>query len=217
MKDWNEVKNNKELLKQVEKLVDKAADYYYDDFPDEICEKLNELTGNDWESKAYVDRCCEYWETPWHLKQVVFALFHDGVLPEINEFELNIVKTSETIDMSGLEIRHALCTGKYGEEFRNKFEDLPLKEIVEWFTDTFSGWSMECEEKPDKVTADHIEYGKTTCIFTCNDDLEYPLDKFVGVSVSNDRTAFVWGDDLSDDEKTSIKAFFVSIGCRFID
>ena len=73
MKDWDKVKNNKELLKQVEKLVDKAADYYYDDFPDEICEQLNELTGNNWESRAYVDRCCEYWETPWHLKQIVFV------------------------------------------------------------------------------------------------------------------------------------------------
>ena len=138
MKDWNIVKNNKELLKQVEKLVDMAADYYYDDFPNELCEQFNELTGNNWESKAYVDYCCQYWESPWHLKQIVFALFHDGVLPEVNELELNIVKTSETIDMPGLEIRHALCKGKYGEEFRNKFEDLPQKEIVDWFTVTFS-------------------------------------------------------------------------------
>ena len=109
------------------------------------------------------------------------------------------------------------CTGKYGEEFRNKFEDLPQKEIADWFKNTFSGWSMKCEEKPDKVTADRIEYGKTTYIFTCNDDLEYPLDKLLGVSISNDRTAFVWGEDLSDDENTSIKSFFVSIGCKFID
>ena len=52
------------------------------------------------------------------------------------------------------------CTGKYGEEFRNKFEDLPQKEIADWFKNTFSGWSMKCEEKPDKVTADRIEYGR---------------------------------------------------------
>lgn len=217
MKDWNIVKHNKELLKQVEKLVDMAAEYYYDDFPDEICEQLNELTGNNWESKAYVDRCCEYWESPWHLKQVVFALFHDGVMPEINDFRLNIVKTSETIDLPGLEIRHALCTGKYGDEFRNKFEDLPQKEITDWFTNTFSGWNIEHKEEPDKVTKDGIEYGETTYLFTCNDDQEYPLDKRVGVSVSNDRTAFVWGEDLSDEEKNNIKNFFASIGCRFID
>ena len=216
MKDWNEVKKDKELLRKVEDLVNEAGDYY-DDLPEDICNKLNELTGNNWEPISYGERCSEWWESPWSLEQVVYALFHDGEFPDKNKFELNIVKTSETIDMPGLEIRHALCTGKYGEEFRNKFEDFPQKEIADWFKNTFSGWSMKCEEKSDKVTADRIEYGKTTYIFTCNDDLEYPLDKFLGISISNDRTAFVWGEDLSDDEKTSIKSFFVSIGCKFID
>ena len=69
------------------------------------------------------------------------------------------------------------CTGKYGEEFQNKIEDLPQKEIADWFKNTFSGWSMKCEEKPDKVTADRIEYGKTTYIFTCNDDCLSMLGK----------------------------------------
>ena len=36
MKNWDEIKNNKELLKQVEKLVNKAADFNYDDFPEDI-------------------------------------------------------------------------------------------------------------------------------------------------------------------------------------
>ena len=76
---------------------------------------------------------------------------------------------------------------------------------------------MKHKEKPDKMTKSGIEYGKTTFTFTCNDDQEYPLDKLVGVSVSNDRTAFVWGEDLSDEEKNIIKSFFVSIGCKSID
>ena len=217
MKNWDEVKNNKELLKQVEKLVNKAADFNYEDFPEDICTQLNELTGNNWESDAYVDCCFEYWESPWNLRQTVYALFHDGEKPDINEFKLHIVKTSEVIDMPGLEIRHALCTGKYGDEFRNKFEDLPQTEILDWFTGTFSGWSIKRKEKPDKTTSDRIEYGNISCIFTCEEELEYPLDKFVGVTVGNDRTAFVWGEDLSDEEKEKVKNYFVSIGCRFID
>ena len=116
-----------------------------------------------------------------------------------------------------MEIRHALCTGKYGEEFRNKFEDLPEKEIFDWFANTFSGWRVQRREEADKVAADRIEYGRTRCIYYCEEDMEYPLDKFVGVIVSHDRTAFVWGEDLSDEEKNSITDFFIKLGCKFID
>ena len=48
MKDWNEVKKDKDLLAKVEHLVNEAGDYY-DDLPEEICDQLNELIGNDWE------------------------------------------------------------------------------------------------------------------------------------------------------------------------
>ena len=34
MKNWDEIKNDKELLKKAEALVNKASDYY-DDLPDE--------------------------------------------------------------------------------------------------------------------------------------------------------------------------------------
>ncbi|MBR3058256.1 MAG: hypothetical protein IKG93_09870 [Clostridiales bacterium] len=216
MKNWDEIKNDKELLKKAEALVNKASDYY-DDLPDEICEQLNEITGNNWDPGDYGQYCFEWWEGPWHLKQVVYGLFHDGEMPDKNGFNLHIVKTTEKIDMPGLEIRHALCTGKLGEEFRNKFDDLPEKEIIDWFTNVFSGWRKKCKEDPDEVSSKRIEYGEITCIFSCEEDLEYPLDKFVGVSVSHDRTAFVWGEDLSDDEKTKIKDFFLGIGCTFID
>lgn len=216
MKNWDEIKNNKELLKKAEALVEEAADYY-DDMPDELCKQLNEITGNNWDPNDYGQYCFEYWEGPWNLKQVVYGLFHEGKMPDKNEFELDIVKTDEEINMSKVEIGHALCTGALGEEFRNKFFNLPEKEIIDWFTDAFSGWRKKCEEKPDKVTSKRIEYGEITCIFHCEEDLEYPLDKFVGVSVRHDRTAFVWGEDLSDDEKTRIKDFFVGIGCTFLD
>ena len=216
MKNWDEVKKDKELLKKAEELVEEAADYY-DDMPQELCDKLNEITGNDWEPGDYGQYCFEWWETPWNLRQVVYGLFHGGKMPELNDFDLNIIKTSEKIDLPGLEIRHLLGTGKGGEEFRNKFEDLPEKEIIDWFTGAFSGWRPELKEKPDKFTAERIEYGEIRCIYYCEEELEYPLDKYVGVRVSHARTAFVWGNDLSDEEKQRIKDFFIGLGCTFID
>lgn len=216
MKDWNEVKNDSELLKKTEKLVDEAAEYF-DDLPEELCEQLNELTGNNWKPDDYSQCCAEYWESPWNRRQVVYALFHGGEMPEKNTFEKSIIKTNEMIGLPGLEIRHALCTGKYGEEFRNEFEDLPEKKIFDWFANFFSGWEEKWKEKADKVIADRIEYGETQCIYYCKEDLEYPLDKFVGVRVSHDRTAFVWGEDLSDEEKNGITDFFIKLGCKFID
>ena len=101
---WCYIKNDKELLRKAEELVDEAAEYF-DDLPEEICEQLNELTENNWEPDDYAQYCSEYWETPWNLRQVVYALFHGGKMPEKNEFKKNIVKTNEKIDVPGLEIR----------------------------------------------------------------------------------------------------------------
>ena len=87
MKDWNRVKKDKELLRKVEYLVNEAGDYY-DDLPEDICNELNELTGNNWEPISYGERCSEWWESPWNLEQVVYALFHDGEFPDRNDTEL---------------------------------------------------------------------------------------------------------------------------------
>ena len=87
MKVWDEVKKDKELISKVEDLVNDAGEYF-DNLPDEICCQLNELTGNDWKPEVYGEYCAYWWETPWNLKQVVYALFHDGEFPDRNEIEL---------------------------------------------------------------------------------------------------------------------------------
>ena len=216
MKNWDDVKNDRELLEKVGKLVDKVAEYS-DNLPKKLCKQLNELTGNNWEPVEYSKYCAKYWITPWNRREIVYALFHDGKMPEKNQYRKSIVKTNEKLDLRGIKIRYALCTGAYGEEFRNKFEDLPEKEIFKWFASTFSGWRKEWQEKEDKVTAERIEYGYTTCTYSCLEKLEFPFDRFVGVTVSHDRTALVWGEGLSDDEKNSITDFFIKLGCKFID
>ena len=84
MKDWNEVKKDKELLMKVENLVNEAGDYF-DNLPADICNQLNELTGNNWDLETNCEYCAEWWESPWNLNQVVYALFHDGEFPDKND------------------------------------------------------------------------------------------------------------------------------------
>ncbi len=59
MKNWDEVKKDKDLLKKAEELVEEAADYY-DDMPQDLCDKLNEITENNWEPEDYGQYCFEW-------------------------------------------------------------------------------------------------------------------------------------------------------------
>ncbi len=91
MLDWNKVKNDKTLLKKVEKMVDDASLIHYD-FPDDIRDELNHLTGNEWSGDDYINYCSEYWESLYSLEAVVYALFHDGEYPHIVENKLNFIR-----------------------------------------------------------------------------------------------------------------------------
>ena len=51
---------DKEKIKRVEQLVDEAAEEY-DEFPQEICDELNNITGNDWSGEEYLEYCAGYW------------------------------------------------------------------------------------------------------------------------------------------------------------
>lgn len=116
MLDWNEVKQDKELLKRVESLVESVCDTFFD-FPQDVCDELNKLTGNNWNGEEYINYCAEYWSSKT-LEQTVWALFHNGDLPDLNEFEIKIKSTSE---------------------------DLPREEIFIWFTEYFhTDWEIEC-------------------------------------------------------------------------
>ena len=80
MLDWKNVVKNRELLSRVEELVEKVT-YTFHDFPQEICDELNQLTENNWIGDNYIEYCAEYWESWWTLEEVVFALFHNGDYP----------------------------------------------------------------------------------------------------------------------------------------
>lgn len=76
MFDWNEINS----IIRVADLINEVADEF-DEIPKEIVDELNSLTGNSWDSEAYMEYCCEYYESPNSLADVVYALFHDGELP----------------------------------------------------------------------------------------------------------------------------------------
>ncbi len=62
MLDWNKVKKDKALLEKVEELVNDVAHTYHD-FPDDIRDELNRLTGNDWSGDNYIEYCGGYEES----------------------------------------------------------------------------------------------------------------------------------------------------------
>lgn len=200
MLDWNVVKDNKELIKKVEKLVDEVAEVY-SDFPAEVCEELNRLTGNSWSGEEYIPYCAEYWSGS-SLEETVYALFHDGELPDLNEKEIHILRPLEEIDMSPFEIRHVLATNKLGEDFNKKFESLPADEIANWFCTYFSDW-----EKHDYTKKDKVRY-----TFNFQGEREYGYERFVGMSVSEDKTGFVWSKNLPEEDWNAILAYFENAG-----
>ena len=122
MLDWNKVKQDKELLKRVEALVESVCDTFYD-FPQDVCDELNKLTDNNWEGEQYINYCAEYWSSRT-LEETVWALFHDGDLPDLNEFEIKIQSVPE---------------------------ELSRDEIFKWFSDYFhTDWESECWDKYNK-------------------------------------------------------------------
>ena len=88
MLDWNKVKQDKELIKRVETLVESVCDTFYD-FPQDVCDELNNLTGNNWKGEEYINYCAEYWSSKT-LEQTVWAIFHNlkNLLTIVKNFDI---------------------------------------------------------------------------------------------------------------------------------
>lgn len=200
MLDWDLVKNNKALLTQVEKLVDEAGEIYYD-FPDDLREKLNELTGNDWDGETYIEYCGEYWSRS-SLEETVYALFHDGEYPDITERKMDILRPLEKIEMTPFEICHVLATNKLGEDFNKKFEALPADEIMDWFHHYFKDWE----------SSDISNEEKTGRFFEFQGDREYGYERSVGISCKTYKTGFLWSKNLTEEDWNAILAYFETQG-----
>ena len=70
MLEWESVIENKELIEQVERLVNEVADEYFD-FPQDICDELNELTGNNGDGDGYLVYGAVMWRKRKDAKKIV--------------------------------------------------------------------------------------------------------------------------------------------------
>lgn len=148
MLDWEMVVQNKELLSKVEKLVDKVVDTFHD-FPQEICDELNQLTGNDWTGDNYIEYCAEYWESWWTLEEVVFALFHDGDYPDKKEEDWYAWNIAQSIDEDE-DVISFFRFGKYKkyEEQREKvgkYENIDVRQLYRELLDAFPNWNNDID------------------------------------------------------------------------
>lgn len=145
MLDWEKVVQNKELLSKVEKLVNEVADTFHD-FPQEICDELNHLTGNDWTGDNYIEYCAEYWESFWTLEEVVFALFHDGDYPDKIEEELYSWNIEQSVDKDE-DVIAFFRFGKYEHKSKktSKYENIDVRQLYKELLDAFPNWNNDVD------------------------------------------------------------------------
>ncbi len=207
MLDWNKVKKNKVLLETVEELVDEVSHTYHD-FPDDIRDKLNSLTGNDWSGDDYIEYCCGYEESAGSLKAVVYALFHDGDYLEPVEHGMHFIRPLDKSVLPTPEILQKLGGCKPDDAFRAQFEPLPLSETEEWFTKRFAGWKKEVETEEDE----EYLYGETIISFNYTGKLEYGYEKCIIIYVSNDRSGTIDSAGLTPEEWNDVLNYFKNAG-----
>ena len=211
MLDWNKVKNDKTLLKKVEKMVDDVSLIHYD-FPDDIRDELNHLTGNEWSGDDYINYCSEYWESLYSLEAVVYALFHDGEYPHIVENKLNFIRPHDKSVLPTRKVRHDLCTAKPDDSYREQFDPFPVDETEKWFTKRFADWEKDVRIKEDKIDKYSCDYGKTSFHFEYKGDREYGYEKYINIFLSNDRIGFISSQNLTSEEWNDVLNYFKEDG-----
>lgn len=208
MLDWGKVKNDKVLLKRVEELVESVCDTFHD-FPQDICDELNKLTGNDWEGVQYIEYCAEYWES-CSLEQTVWALFHDGYLPDEDKFDLHIFRPLVEVTLPHLKIRSKLASIIPDVQFLSQFEELPQNEILEWFSEYFkTDWESDYWEKPEKKDGNKIyDYGSKNMYLTFKGEREYGFEQTIGIYLKNNKNGYIAAHNLSEENKEAIRKYF---------
>ncbi len=146
------------------------------------------------------------------MEETVYALFHDGEYPDWVENELHFIRPLDKSVIPTLEVRHKLCRCGINDSIRKEFEELPVVEVETWFTEYFAGWKKEVEVKKDKEDSSYYEFGETCLYFDYTGEREYGYIKYIGVSMSNDKTGFVWSKNLTAEEWNDVVKFFENSG-----
>ena len=129
-----------ESYEAVKKLIDEIADSYDEPSEDQV-EKMNRLTGGSWTAENLREYCCDYWSGPFSnfLGATAYALFHDGLFPELDEVELVFWKLKLGVSMDPKTLYEKLRFVKTCSKVK-EVEILPVEEIVSCFGEIFSGW-----------------------------------------------------------------------------
>ncbi len=124
-------------LEQVKELINRIADSY--DLPtEEQVERMNQLTGEEWNAEDLQMICCEYWSHN-SLEETAYMMFH-GDYPPVHETELVFWKYK-----SGVVLDDNMVYEKYrfGKGTLKALEALPLDKILERLKEMFPKWKVE--------------------------------------------------------------------------
>lgn len=124
-------------LEQVKELINRIADSY--DLPtEEQVERMNQLTGEEWNAEDLQMICCEYWSHN-SLEETAYMMFH-GDYPPVYETELVFWKYK-----SGVVLDDNMVYEKYrfGKGTLKALEALPLDKILERLKEMFPKWKVE--------------------------------------------------------------------------
>lgn len=124
-------------LEQVKELINRIADSY--DLPtEEQVERMNQLTGEEWNAEDLQMICCGYW-SHHSLEETAYMMFH-GDYPPMHETELVFWKYK-----SGVVLDDNMVYEKYrfGKGTLKALEALPLDKILEGLKEMFPKWEVE--------------------------------------------------------------------------
>ena len=68
--------SEEERIEKLKELINRIADSYAEPSEEEV-RGLQELTGIDWEVEDIQMICCDYWESPYSLDEIVYYLTHE--------------------------------------------------------------------------------------------------------------------------------------------
>lgn len=159
----------KKNLEQVRKLIERIADSY-DPPTKRQTEKMQKLTGMDWNAEDLQMQCCEYW-SHHSLDETAYWLFH-GHYPPVRDVDLIFWKYKPGVVLDDRTVFEKYCLGKGNLK---ALEALPLDAMLREIAARFPGWEQSdaessarrwlfaCPEQPDYWTNIHFriwEYGR---------------------------------------------------------
>lgn len=191
------------IIKQIEKLVNKVADCH-NSIDSKDVEKMNELTGNNWDGDVYAEYCCEYWSHN-SLEETVWALMHNGEYPDCEEEEICFWKVKKNADISDVDIYEGFRYGRNGK-VKNKLETLPVKEIVYWISDNFKDW----KQRDDEFNLSEDELSQ--CQFKPIVQREYGIERCIHIASYSMKMFCLILTNVTAEEKESIICYLRNLG-----